>query len=609
MRTRTLLTLTLLLAAPAAAQDVAAARRHLRSARSDLEGRRHERAEEALRRAEAALAGPDDAARAPVLEEVEALRAAIAEAVRRYRGETFAKEVERVLDAARDDLRRNARAHDLAELVGRRLSKADEALIDPEVVRCMDAAAHADLVAKVRALREEAAGAARAARHARVEDPLARAERDLGQDRFVRDHVARSLAEAAAALETCPPGPPRDALARRVAAARARYEAITGGEDRDARVRDLASMWEARRRAGEGWRDERPRGFDDWLASRDLGLPLTADHAEAAARAAQDERLVAARRDLAQDPRVAALAAEVDAARAAAAGKLCQAAAALLERAEAADAGDDRLVPALEALRATLDRSAADTVEHAATRGRVAALLERLAAGAAEASAALEARRQACLAAAAELWPRWVEALAPRDLDAPAALRDPAAWQGARVRLTGKRNRAGWDYEAAGWTVIATLDGVPVACKLHDELKAAIVAFEAETGLAFDPQAVEDLVAEVDGTAQVQGIRYSQALREYRRTDVLPAPRLRIVALRAGPIAAAVGQGTVLQAVEDARDVAPATGGRRGLVVLAVTIGLVAALLLAAAGLVVAALVLWPAELRALIRQVAPQQA
>ncbi|MBX3471045.1 MAG: hypothetical protein KF878_29610 [Planctomycetes bacterium] len=148
-----------------------------------------------------------------------------------------------------------------------------------------------------------------------------------------------------------------------------------------------------------------------------------------------------------------------------------------------------------------------------------------------------------------------------------------------------------------------------MACKLHDELKAALEAFEAETGLALDPQAIEDLVAEVDGTAQVQGIRYSQALREYRRTDVLPAPRLRIVALRAGPIAAAVGQGTVLQAVEDARDVAPATGGRRGLVVLAVTIGLVAALLLAAAGLVVAALVLWPAEIRALLRRVVPQRA
>lgn len=608
MRTRTLLTLTLLLAAPAAAQDVAAARRHLRSARSDLEGRRHERAEEALRRAEAALAGPDEAARAPVLEEVAALRAALEEGARRSAGQRLAKQVERLVDAARADLERNAGARDVREVVERRLAEAEALLADPEAVRSIEAPARAELAALIATTREAAARSAGEGALARVAGPLSRAEQALGAATFTRDHVVAWLRDAEAALPGVAGGE-RDALARRVAAARARYAEITGKEDTDARVRDLASMWEARRRAGEGWRDERPRGFDDWLASRDLGLPLTAEHAEAAAHAAQDERLVAARRDLAQDPRVAALAAEVDAARAAAAGKLCQAAAALLEPAESADAGDDRLVPALEALRATLDRSAAGAAEHAATRGRVDALLGRLAAGAAEAAAALEARRAACLAAAAELWPRWVEALAPRDLDAPAALRDPAAWQGARVRLTGKRNRAGWDYEAAGWTVIATLDGVPVACKLHDELKAALVAFEAETGLALDPREIEDLVAEVDGTAQVQGIRYSQALREYRRTDVLPAPRLRIVALRAGPIAAAVGQGTVLQAVEDARDVAPAGGGRRGLVVIAVTIGLVAALLLAAAGLAVAALVLWPAEVKALLRQVVPQQA
>ncbi|MBX3471044.1 MAG: hypothetical protein KF878_29605 [Planctomycetes bacterium] len=368
MRTRTLLTLTLLLAAPATAQDVAAARRHLRSARSDLEGRRHERAEEALRRAEAALAGPDEAARAPVLEEVAALRAALEEGARRSAGQRLAKQVERLVDAARADLERNAGARDVREVVERRLAEAEALLADPEAVRSIEAPARAELAALIATTREAAARSAGEGALARVAGPLSRAEQALGAATFTRDHVMAWLRDAEAALPGVAGGE-RDALARRVAAARARYAEITGKEDTDARVRDLASMWEARRRAGEGWRDERPRGFDEWLASRDLGLPLTAEHAEAAAHAAQDERLVAARRDLAQDPRVAALAAEVDAARAAAAGKLCQAAAALLERAESADAGDDRLVPALEALRATLDRSAAEAAEHGATRG------------------------------------------------------------------------------------------------------------------------------------------------------------------------------------------------------------------------------------------------
>ncbi len=548
-------------ATPAAGQDLRAAQRHLRSARTHVDTHRLERAGEELDRAERALAGASGEEHAALAAELAAMRVALAEALRERTADSLVKSIERQLSAAKTALEDGQRGRGdpaLGEEVERRLAQAEDTLAQPDAVRTIEEATRAELRARVGALRQAAARAVADIRVARVVEQLEKAEAALaGGDAREQALAPRYLEYAASALGEVAVGEARrDELARRLEALRDRKDAGWASAERERVVGAAARAWAETQEyyGGDsvGWEQEAAPAYEDWLASGELRMPLTEARAELVIRTVEDERIAEAARRYPDDPRSTAALQELEAAGEAASGKLCSAAGALLDAAERPGAEEDsRLVPALRRLREVVARSGGLARAQAATLARIEARLAAIEQAAASAAEAQAAREAACRAAAAEVWPRWLEALDPEPtIDALAASRDPDAWEGRRIRLADRPNRAGWDYEQGDYVLVTPIEGHPVACVLSDQLRAALAASEAATGLAFDPQQIEDLVGVVAGTCRVQAMEYSQLTQQHHATFSYTAPLLRVIALRAGPFALSVEHGSNLAEVE-----------------------------------------------------------
>ncbi len=519
--------------------------RHLRMALDNLKVHRPEEAERGVVRAEACLEKLEGEVRATLQGEIDDARAQITAKLRARLAEGIKSRMERLFDAARSDLEKGTRgagSPKVGEAVEVRLREAEEVLASDDAVSSLDEESRGRLTQEIAALRERALAATADVLVSRVTEPLDRIDRAMsGDDPTERDSVPRFIQYAEDAFAQVLPGDPRRAeLSERIARTRAAYEAAAAGAEKELVIQRAVNAWRQTTDAyGDrcaGWEGETGHDHETWLATGSLGLPLTQARVDVVERALTHPVLEAGRARFGDDPGVAATVAEVTAAGEAASGKVCALAEERLAgvAAESADA-DPRLERCLRALQDEVERHGKLAAGQAATLERIAARIAAFEERQQAAAAAREATDRALRQEAATLWSSWTEALGgDTHIDALAASRDPDAYLGRRVRLDGRQNRAGWDYEQQGYVFIAPIDGHPVGCVLDESLKAQIKAQEADTGLTFSALDIEGLVGEVVGACRIQGIEFSQLTRQHHPTFRFVAPKLRVIALRAG---------------------------------------------------------------------------
>ena len=540
-----------IMAAPSSvlAGDLKAAQRSLRSARTALETRRYEEVERRLAEAEKQLDGLEAAAIEDVVAEIASLREGAETGIRERKAYEIEKECGRNLDAARRELERNGAVPDgdprVVEYVEGPLAKVEARLAKDDAQECLPGDVKERIEGEVASVRGQADEASRGIRVGRTEQWLAKIEAvNRGDDTEARNRemVERWIGFAEEELSQTPAHDERvPALQERVRAAKSGFESLVAAAGREEVITQAVELWKTLQDAyagpSVGFESEQAPSYEDFLASGDLGADKTVARYDVVSRILDNETYLRALREFPDDERIARLVAEVEQMTEESAGRLCAMANELLDAADADDQSTaDRITRALRSLDETVRIHTSGASAHEATTRRVRSTIQRIESAVAAASAEKEALEKELTDEVAKRWPSVVAAFEwTAGIDPVGAVEDISSVDGDVIRLENKSNRAGWDYDTEDYDYIAKINGVPVAGKLDAALRARIDAQAKETGIEFDPNDIEDVIAVVDGTCRVMQIEYSKVTRQYYNVISYKAPLLRIVAVRSGP--------------------------------------------------------------------------
>jgi len=162
----------------------------------------------------------------------------------------------------------------------------------------------------------------------------------------------------------------------------------------------------------------------------------------------------------------------------------------------------------------------------------------------ADAQARRDAHKQMTDDAAAR-WPELVKSLSTVDNFDPSK---PEAFQGKLLRFKNVSNRAGYDYGAEGdFDFAMAIDGKPLAGRFSPEVKQAIAEVRGKTGQGLPGETAYDVVAIYEGN---KGVLQRRVQREGRVTvggeqfdvrdekkEPVDAPIVKIIGLHCGPVA------------------------------------------------------------------------
>lgn len=548
--------LSLPLAAPPVRADERSAERTLSSAEGDLKGNRIDSALRTLERLDRDLEGLDDAKKAPFLARREALRKQAADLQREYDRDRAHKRLGRVYSPIETLFERPQESTAHLQTVEGRMDTFREAMASPEA-QALSPEERAAWEKKFADARVEAIKRDATTRLGRAEKHVVSIEEWLAGKREVRyyDELHRAHELAAKELEQVPAADPRKAPAtQRLAKAKSDLEARIAQNERQELLDGVRTRWkQAQEQAQDsaGWEQEAGPTWDAWRPFGQFDMDKTKGRYRVADGLMDSEpyKKLAAR--AAQDPEAKAIVDEVAAVRRKASDRLCDAVKALLDEAERRRQEKPKdLVDKVRGLTNNLERYEGSD-RHAATLQAIEALVKSLEE---QNHAADQARRDLlarCTVAADQAWPELAGEFSDAGtIDPTACVEAIDAWKGRLVKIEGFQNRAGWDYDGSGYTYIPTVNGVPVGCVLDPSLEAAAAKMAEATGLPFEENDMDHVVAVVEGTCRIQGIEYSQITRQHYNTVNFLAPRCRIVAFRAGPFAASVAGPTNLARVD-----------------------------------------------------------
>jgi len=553
-----LFALVLLLGVPAFAQDdTKGVERSIKLAADTVGTNRWDQGLRYLEQAEAKLGLLSDASKATLQPKIDTLRATLTEAKRAHDEQQFLKRFERQIGEGSMKSYFDGKRWDT---VRRRIDEA-AALLKSDDAKVLGAEARAKCEATVAAVRERLATTILEDEVADVEKYLQRCEGIVGgadRDRFWGNRFESSYKEALKELKDVPQSDPRVAtLTQRIEAVRAGFDALVAELQRESLAQGIQAAWtdafNGRGDRSQGWESEPLPTYETWRrSSGSLGMEKTEARYVLAVRLLNDGRYEAATSQLSDDPRVQEIVGKVEGLLVATGTKLHEAAATVLDGAENdGDSKHTEVSYTVERLISNLERFDLGVVGHDVTMTRARALvaeLKELSLGDAKARAD---HWGACVAAAEELWPDYVDAYGAEELDPEAALSDPKAWVGKQVRIEG-RNRAGWEYRAGDFDHVVEVDGVPVGCTLDPDVARGLEAMGEQSKIGFQPGRITDVVAIVESPCEVEGILGDETFEGIQA---------RIVALRAGPHVLAANVGSNFGSVEGLEDVSVSAEG------------------------------------------------
>jgi hypothetical protein len=551
VRSTIVLTLAAVLvaAAPALGGDAKKVEMLLLRAETEVNASRFEDAAARLAEAEKELDGIAPDAAASLKQKIAAVREKAKAEELRFHVEPLTKALQRQLDSATRELEEGSRGDGSAEVASameRPLANAEEQLEREDAKKWLSDEVRADFKRRIAELRTRGEQAGFDVRARRAEKWIVKIEAvnaGTSTEQVYRDNVTRWMEDAAEELAQLPSADARkQQLSTRLDTARRGFDSLTANDDRDAAVDLVLARWKAiagDAAASEEYRSESAPAYERWLVQASLEMPKTIERCGRVRQMLEDDEFTRAKQQYGSDARIVALSAELDSALDTATAKICAAANALLDRAESdSEANRKDLALALDRLRNAVEQGARGGKDFDATRIRADRAVESLAAAEAGKAAALAETEKKCRVAVDANWPTIVASCGEvAAIDPVACVEDVDAWKGRMIRVQGARNRARWDFQAGDYDFIVSVNGVPVAGQFAPELRAAIARAEAATGLRFDSSDIDDVVGEVSGACRVQGIEYSQLLKEHIPTINYKAPLLRIIAVKAGPFA------------------------------------------------------------------------
>lgn len=551
---------TALFGSLALAGEVKEVEKFLRFARNSLESNRFEESESRLGEAEKNLSGLPEAELTRLRGEIAALRQEKDVKEREFNVGPLLKEFQRNIDAAEYELEQGMQGNgnsEVAQEMEPQLARAEERLTSESVTKWLSKEQIADIQTKIQDCRARGEKAGHDILVKRAEKWLAEVEeanKDLGNASW--DGVRSDLENAKGSIERLPESDPRRAATlARIEMLRSAFQAGSASVERGAQVEQLEKFWaqilESYGSESEGWQNETAPTYEAFTKSMTLGMEKTLARSALVRRMTENSDYIEAKKTLTDDPKMSKLIAEVDGASNAVAQKVATLAGELLAQAEADQAKDgEMLTTALRMIESTVEHRVTPTEATTATLERTRKLIQRIADDAAAAIAAREKLTAELTAKAKELWPTLLKANEELSdgfvtLDPVAAVDNIDAWKGKTVRFANANNRAGWDYQHDDYDVILPLNGIPVGGRFDPKLWEEIQRIADATGIRFDGRLVEDVIGVVDGHCRIQGITYSQLLKEHVPTVNFKAPLLRVIAVKAGPYAISLEGGAM----------------------------------------------------------------
>jgi hypothetical protein len=342
-----------LAAGVARAGDLAAAQRELRYAKMVADSERYQEAESRCERVEHELEGLSPAERAPIDQELAAIRQTVATKQRADDRRTSLEVANRYLGTCESDLEGwNTRDKGAVEMVQGWFAKVEETY-GFRTAYALTPEDKAGFAAREARILERAKVVEVDSRVVRAGEKIERIEQMDPTDLY-SDSVVDFTKYAEEELSFIPDADPRKAqLRQRLDAALAKFQdtrtKAAGAEKVQAAVDGWAEAKKDFERQNAAWEYEQANDYTHWRELHQVGIDKTARRYEVAAKFLEDERYKTAAQWFATDPAVVALVADVTKARDEAAKKVVATAAHLLDEAEP-HAGDDGLADDARAL-------------------------------------------------------------------------------------------------------------------------------------------------------------------------------------------------------------------------------------------------------------------
>jgi hypothetical protein len=153
-------------------------------------------------------------------------------------------------------------------------------------------------------------------------------------------------------------------------------------------------------------------------------------------------------------------------------------------------------------------------------------------------------------------WPGLVAKISlDGDLDANAIVKNPDSFSGKVYRLTGMKNRMGWDYSpGSGFAFAITQEDTAVAAKYDSTIAAAVKEISKRTAVDFSDEdydvvvKVDDVgpivrIARATGTISADGEKIADVTAQSDET--VQGVRMTVIALHVGPVTATADSGEV----------------------------------------------------------------
>ncbi|HZU97736.1 MAG TPA: hypothetical protein VFF73_13630 [Planctomycetota bacterium] len=175
------------------------------------------------------------------------------------------------------------------------------------------------------------------------------------------------------------------------------------------------------------------------------------------------------------------------------------------------------------------------------TLDRIEKLVNRWDAEDAKAKDAASSKAKKLMSDAEEQWPIMIKSLKAEKLDAADALKNPAAWKGKVIVLSGQE-LSGRTYEAQTYS-ISEVDGIPVCGDTDPELDKLLKDYSKRTGVK-PGYTLQGRIAVVEGSYKVWQRVKDRTSDKMIRGNQIDGVKVRIIGIKMEYCASAVGVGT-----------------------------------------------------------------
>lgn len=370
--------------------------------------------------------------------------------------------------------------------------------------------------------------------------------------------------------------PRTKALAERQNKMQAEFDKVYAAAGAARVVARLQDLWDDGKEGWQGWEDETAGpSFQDFAlkggssGEQQFNMPKTVALRRQADRFFDFIKDDESYKAVAEVPEVKAIVDDVRAKREQAYAKLVKAATAVVAEAETAQMDSTKLM-AVQYMDHPLQMALGEeSPEYKQLLERRDVILKREADAVAAAEKAAKEAYAKLSAEAEKAWP----AMAAKFADAQDGFDPDTAKVGQYVRLKDINNRMGWDYGSDDLPFASRWNGKPFAARFDPVIRDAFVAARKQIGNERITDNGWDMIAIVEsGTVRItervkSEVRDSggSSLGSLERWNPIQVPVIRVVALRAGPVAAAVGAGAVnIEGKVEQPNAGASTGGATG---------------------------------------------